>query len=211
MAAAALFHLNRSDEIARRYADQPAAVTVAAMLANHLNCPRTSSMGRLFDAAAGLLRVNLVQAHEAQAAIRLQQFAEQHGAVPALTGGYRITHANELDFTPLLAALLDYHDAGRDTAYAAALFHATLVEGLSVWLEQTAQQHHIKLLAFGGGCFHNAVLRQGLINRLSPAGSQLLFSRQLPPDDSAIALGQAWIARLHSRYNSDPLTHKGLT
>lgn len=201
MAASALFNLNRGDEIARRYANQPAASTVAAMLAKNLNCPQTSSMGRLFDAAAGLLGVNTIQAHEAQAAIQLQQLAEQNGIVPASVGGYCITANNDLDFAPLLAALLDYRDIGRDTAYAAALFHATLAEGLAAWLRQAAQQHNISLIAFGGGCFHNAVLKRGLIDRLSTTGLQLLFPKVMPPDDSSISLGQAWVARQQLNLN----------
>lgn len=200
MAAAVLFRLQRGAEIVRRYADQPAAVTVTVMLEKNLNCPQTSSMGRLFDAAAALLGINMIQAHEAQAAIQLQQLAEQKGTVPALVDGYRITADNDLDFAPLLAALLDCRDTGRDTAYAAALFHATLIEGLATWLQQAAQQHNIWLLAFGGGCFHNAVLKQGLIDRLSTTGLQLLFPKAILPDDSSISLGQAWVARQQSGF-----------
>lgn len=195
MAAAALFRLQRGAEIVHRYADQPAAATVAVMLEKNLHCPKTSSMGRLFDAAAGLLGVNAIQVHEAQAAIQLQQLAEQHGVVSALTGGYRITADNELDFSSLLSALLDCRDSGRDAAYAAALFHATLIEGLVAWLQQAAQQHNISVLAFGGGCFHNTVLKQGLIDRLSAAGLQWIFPKTMFPDDSSISLGQAWVAR----------------
>lgn len=201
MAAAALHRLNRHDEIVQRFSGQPAASTVAAMLARNFNCPSTSSMGRLFDAAAGLLGISLIQAHEAQAAMQLQQLAEQHGIVPALVDGYRITADNDLDFAPLLAALLDCRDTGRDTAYTAALFHATLIEGLATWLQQEAQQHNIWLLAFGGGCFHNAVLKQGLIDRLSTTGLQLLFPKVMPPDDSSISLGQAWVARQQLNLN----------
>lgn len=195
MAAAALARLNRHDEIAARFSGQTAAGTVAAMLTRNLNCPQTSSMGRLFDAAAGLLGVSTLQAHEAQAAIRLQQLAEQQGPVPALTGGYRITADNDLDFLPLLSVLIDYRDRQCEPAYAAALFHATLIEGLAAWLETAALQYKIASLAFGGGCFHNAVLKQGLIERLSAAGLQLFFPKNMPPDDSSIALGQAWVAR----------------
>ncbi len=200
MAAAALDRLKRRDEIAQRFSAQPAASTVAAMLARNLNCPPTSSMGRLFDAAAGLLGVSLIQAHEAQAAMQLQQLAEQYGAVPALADGYRIAADNDLDFSPLLAALIDCRDTGCDVAYAAALFHATLSDGLAAWLEQAAQHHRITLLAFGGGCFHNAVLKRGLIDRLSATGLQLLFPKAMPPDDSSISLGQAWVAQRQSGF-----------
>lgn len=200
MAAAALARLNRSNEIMRRFSDQSAAGTVTTMLAKNLNCPQTSSMGRLFDAAAGLLEVNSIQSHEAQAAIQLQQLAEQHGEVAALADGFQITENNHLDFSPLLSAMIDCHDAKHDTSYAAALFHATLIAGLATWVEKSACQHNISQLTLGGGCFHNAVLRHGLKNRLATPSFHLFSAQQIQPDDSAIALGQAWIAL---RYNGD--------
>ncbi len=200
MAAAALARLNRSNEIMQRFSDQPAAGTVTTMLAKNLNCPQTSSMGRLFDAAAGLLKVNSIQSHEAQAAIQLQQLAEQHGEVAALADGFQITENNHLDFSPLLSAMIDCHDAKHDTSYAAALFHATLIAGLAAWVEKAACQHNISQLALGGGCFHNAVLRHGLKNRLATPSFHLFSAQQIQPDDSAIALGQAWVAL---RYNWD--------
>ena len=197
MAAAALAKLNRSDEITQRFSDQPAAEAVTAMLQRNLNCPQTSSMGRLFDAAAGLLGTILIQSHEAQAAVQLQQLAEQHGPATALTESYRITDTNDLDFSLLLSALIDYHDAKGDTSYAAALFHATLSAGLADWVEKAARQHNINHLALGGGCFHNALLRQDLTKRLTARSLQIINARRILPDDSAIALGQAWVA-LHS-------------
>jgi len=194
MAAAALTRLDRGAEITRRFPDQPAAATVAAMLASNVNCPRTSSMGRLFDAAAGLLGICAIQSHEAQAAIQLQQLAERYGEADVVADGYRIGADNTLDFSPLLAAMIDPHD----TAQAAALFHATLVAGLTEWVEQTVKQHGISRLALGGGCFHNTILRQGLIRRLTSTKLTVFSSQQLLPDDSAIALGQAWVALQHS-------------
>lgn len=199
MAAAALFRLNRGAEIIPRFQDQPAAATVAAMLARNLHCPQTSSMGRLFDAAAGLLGVNAIQSHEAQAAIQLQQFTEQHGETGALMDGYRISADNQLDFSLLLSALIDCRDAGHDVAYGAALFHATLIAGLAAWIESAAEQHNISHVALGGGCFHNAILRHGLIRRLTASSLKIFSARQMLPDDSSIALGQAWVALQHNR------------
>jgi len=59
MAAAALARCGRSAEITPRFADEPAAPTVVAMLARGVNAPDTSSMGRWFDAAAGVLGAKL--------------------------------------------------------------------------------------------------------------------------------------------------------
>ncbi|MCC7091379.1 MAG: carbamoyltransferase HypF [Nitrosomonas sp.] len=198
MAAAVLAKLNRHDEITQRYSDQPAADMVAFMLKKNLNCPPISSMGRLFDAAAGLLNVHLIQSHEAEAAMTLQQLAQQHGAAKALADGYQITHDNQLDFSPLLSALIDCRDANGDIAYAASLFHATVIEGLASWVKKAADQYQISRLALGGGCFHNAILTHGLSDQLLSSSLQISRARRLLPDDSAIALGQAWVALQHN-------------
>ena len=190
MAAAALYQMGRGAEISQRFADQPAAQTVTNMLQRDLNCPATSSMGRLFDAAAGLLGVNQIQAFEAEAAMQLQALAAYHGQVAALDGGYRINEQGVLDFSVLLAALCD----SKDAACGAALFHATLVAGLADWVKRAANTHNIADIALGGGCFHNAILLRELSDTLTSQGLRVLTAQQMQPDDSAISLGQAWVA-----------------
>jgi hydrogenase maturation protein HypF len=201
MAAAALFQLGRGGEIAQRFPGQPGAQTVTTMLERNLNCPVTSSTGRLFDAAAGLLGVNEIQAFEAQAAMQLQELAQRHGQVEPLGGGYRFNEAgtvaeNEtLDFLPLLARLADL----RDAAYGGALFHATLAAGLAEWTERAARRRNIAAVALGGGCFHNELLLRVLAGRLVSQGLRVMTARQMQPNDSAIALGQAWVALQSTR------------
>jgi hydrogenase maturation protein HypF len=190
MAAAVLQQLGRGDEIAQRFSNQSGAATIAAMLQRGLNCPLTSSMGRLFDAAAGLLGVSEVQTFEAEAAIALQHLAQQYGAVPPLLEGYCIDENNVLDFWPLLRALVDCHDAGQ----GAAVFHATLAAGLSAWLARAADQHKIHHVALAGGCFHNEILLNSLSEQLAACGLNVLLPQQMQVNDSAISLGQAWVA-----------------
>ncbi len=194
MAAAVLFQLGRGDEIAQRFPDQPGAQTVAAMLQRNLNCPATSSTGRLFDAAAGLLGVNEIQAFEAQAAIRLQELAQRHGQVAPLEGGWRIDEKGVLDFSPLLAVLADCPKVNNGANHGAALFHATLAAGLSEWVERAACRHNIAVVALGGGCFHNEILLRTLSDRLAAQGLRVLTAQRMQPNDSAISLGQAWVA-----------------
>lgn len=193
MAAAVLFRQGRGDEIAQRFSHQPGAQTVATMLQRGLNSPDTSSAGRLFDAAAGLLGVCEVQTFEAQAAIQLQKLAMQHGTVVPLADGYRITEAGLVDFAPLLAALSECSDV----ALGAALFHATLAAGLAEWVRQAVNSYQIVRVALGGGCFHNAVFLQLLTDSLATQNIQVVTAHKLQPNDSAISLGQAWVA-LHS-------------
>jgi len=188
MAAAVLFRLGRGDEIARRFPGQAGAATVVAMLQRGLNCPATTSMGRLFDAAAGLLGINEIQAFEAEAAIALQKLAHHYGPIEPMEDGWHIDENGVLDFSHLLAMLADC----REAAYGAALFHATLAAGLAVWVIRAADEHGIGHIALGGGCFYNEILLRDLSVRLDAAGLQVLTSRQ--PGDNSISLGQAWVA-----------------
>lgn len=194
MAAAVLFQLGRGNEIVQRFANHPGAETVRNMLHRNLNCPVTSSMGRLFDAAAGLLGINTIQSHEAQAAIQLQRLAEKYGQIDPLQEGYVISKKNVLDFSPLLAALIEQKFVNNDMPRNAALFHTTLAAGLAEWVGNTARKTGTKQIALGGGCFHNTVLSQALIARLYAQALQVFSAQKMPPDDSAISLGQAWVA-----------------
>ena len=147
-------------------------------------------MGRWFDAAAGLLGVSEVQGYEGQAAMLLEGLAERKGKVEALPLGYIHTAQNDLDFSPLLATLADCKDA----AYGAALFHATVAEGLCAWVQRAAGRSGISQVALGGGCFLNNILTQSLVESLSISGLTVLTAQQLPPNDGAISFGQASIA-----------------
>jgi hydrogenase maturation protein HypF len=195
MAAAVLFDLQRGAEIAQRFPAQAGAATVHEMLQRKLNCATTTGMGRLFDAAAGLLNISEIQSHEGQAAMLLEGLAESHGKEAAHLGGYTISSGGVLSFKPLLAELADCKNA----AYGAALFHATLAEGLLAWLLRASEQSGIKQIALGGGCFLNNVLSQALTENLEAHGLRVFTAQQLPPNDGGISFGQASIAlqRIH--------------
>jgi len=172
-----------------RFADQPGAATVAQMLAQRVNCPETTSAGRWFDAAAGLLGVRRVMAFEGQAAMLLEGLAEAHGATASLAPPKQTDGTPDL--LPLLAAMADACDVG----LAAAQFHATFATLLVEWMIETAEREIIGTVALGGGCLLNRILAARLREGLEAAGLKVLEARQLPPNDGGLALGQAWIAQ----------------
>ena len=212
MAAAALYLLGRGDEILRRFPNQPMARQLHTMLERGLHCPPTTSLGRWFDAAAGLLGIREVMAFEGQAAMLLEGLAEQAGEVAPVKDGYRVTNTvipanagiqsanswtpasagvtNQLDLLPLLARLAEEQDA----AQGAALFHATLAQALADWTLRAAEQQGLDTVALAGGCFLNHVLSRRLAALLEKNGLRVLEAHQVPPNDGGLSLGQAWVA-----------------
>jgi hydrogenase maturation protein HypF len=193
MAAAALHDLGRADEIERRFSHD-AAGAVRTMLARGLRCPRTTSMGRWFDAAAGLLGLKEVMRFEGQAAMLLEGLATAYGPVPPMPDGWRLDGAT-LDLLPLVGRLADERDAGA----GAALFHCTLSAALADWVVAAASRHDIRDVVLSGGCFMNRLLAADVESRLLSAGLRVCEACELPPNDGGIAAGQAWVALLGAR------------
>ncbi len=216
MAAAALHALGRGAEIGQRFPDQPLAAQLAALLERGLASPMTTSLGRHFDAAAGLLGVQPVQRFEGQAAMLLEGLAEQHGPADPLPQGWRIEPGHTLNLQPLLAWVADRTagqgvgkpphplampvtrsekaGAGSGTPGHAAVFHATLAAALADWIRPVAEASGIRDLVFSGGCVLNQVLMMELQRRLASAGYRVHLPRLVPANDGGLSLGQAWIA-----------------
>lgn len=185
MAAAALHALGRGGEIVPRFAPvvgERLAAGVAQMLQRGLNCPRTTSAGRWFDAVAGLLGLSVRQAQEAEAAIALERAAaawiESHGEPEV--------DAQGLDLRAIALACCD----ATEVAETAARFHVTLAAGLA----QAAIAAGARHIVLAGGCFHNRVLTAALQRRLQAAGRTVLLPQGGGPGDAGLALGQAWAA-----------------
>lgn len=190
MAAAVLHALGRGEQIDRRFS-HPAKGAVRTMLERDLRCPRTTSMGRWFDAAAGLLGLKEVMRFEGQAAMLLEGLATAHGPVEPLAGGWRVD-GTTLDLLPLVGRLADE----REAASGAALFHCTLAAALADWVVAAAVRDGIRDVVLSGGCFMNRLLAADVESRLLAAGLAVYEACELPPNDGGIAAGQAWAALL---------------
>ena len=185
MAAAALHALGRADEVPARFPDIPAARLIGQVLAKGDRF--TTSGGRLFDAACGLLGIKPVAAFEGEAPMALEALA----TAPAVLGDGWRTEDGILDVLPLLDRLS--HLKAED---GANLFHGTLIAALADWAERAAKSLGLDTILFSGGCFLNKVLRDGLKASLEARGLKVLLPIRLSPGDMAVSLGQAWAAAL---------------
>ncbi len=186
MAASVLHRLGRGREISKRFSFYAQAQTMESILDKKINCPETSSCGRLFDAASALLGIQPVAQYEGQAAMRLESWVTQLQILPM---GWHIKN-NQFDMSPTLEFLADLNDC----ITGANFFHGTLIAGLSTWIHQACRERKIDMVVLSGGCFLNQIVSEGLTKALSEFGITVFLPRNLPPNDGGISLGQAWIA-----------------
>ncbi|MQX35503.1 hydrogenase maturation protein HypF [Roseospira navarrensis] len=192
MAAAALFALGRAETIPARFAGRPHAAMIGQILDRGLNSPETSSAGRLFDAACGLLGVHPVADFEGQAPMALEAMVT---APRVLQDGYVINGDGVLDALPLLEAL---SAPGLTPEAGADLFHGTLAAALVDWAAVAAEATGLRTVGLSGGCFFNRVLTRLVSQGLSDRGLTVLTHRAVSPGDPGLSLGQAWIAAHHA-------------
>ncbi len=185
MGLAAFSALGRLDEAGGFFASVPEARTLAKMDFMK-KAPRTTSLGRLFDAAAALLGFPQRQDFEGQAAMRLEALVR---SPRVLSDGF-VLRGGIVDFSGLLAHLIDAPISAEE---GAELLHGTLIAGLAEWIASAAQPG--EKIALGGGCLMNRILAEGLADRLREKGLAPLLARKLPPNDGGLSLGQAALAR----------------
>ena len=164
------------------------------MLAQKINCPLTSSCGRLFDAVAAICGVRGRINYEAQAAIELMQLAD---GLESPAFNYEIREEGEgvvMAIRPLIRDIARAVAAGEESARISRRFHQTLVEMFGVGVRQAAATGGLNTVALAGGVIQNELLLIGLERNLTAAGLKVLLPRQLPPNDGAIAYGQVAVA-----------------
>lgn len=186
MGVSVLYEMGNIQKIGEQFGDQHHIQLLLDLLNKKLHVPRTSSCGRLFDAAAALLNVKSNSDYEGHAAMCLESLVTQPHA---LSHGWHF-NKNILNFMSLLQTLSDISNP----IEGSNLFHGTLIAGLVEWIYHNAINLGIKTVVLSGGCFLNKVLSEGLIQQLNFLGITALLPKQLPPNDGGISLGQAWIA-----------------
>ena len=188
MAASALHALQRAAEIPRRFAAQPQAARLLALL-DQTEVPTTTSAGRLFDAAAGLLGLSAVQSYEGEAAMKLEARVRRASVAQ---DGWQIKNG-VLSLHRLLARLAA---EGLDPDEGAELFHGTFAAACVDWIVRAARETGISTITLSGGCFLNAVLVEEVRRGCIEAGLLPFLPSQVPPNDGGLSLGQAWIGAL---------------
>jgi hydrogenase maturation protein HypF len=169
------------------------------MINNNQNCPLSSSMGRLFDAVASLLGLRDAVTYEGQAAVELEQLADEScqdsyswddvtGDSPMIVG-----------VQALIKAVID--DILQETAaeIISARFHNSVAEMTVSVCSRIRQNTGLEQVVLGGGVFQNMFLLDRLVALLEEKDFLVHLPRQVPVNDGGISLGQVAIANARLR------------
>ena len=143
--------------------------------------PRTTSVGRLFDAVAAVCGVRAVVNFEGQAAIELEALAD-----PSERGAYPLD--GRLDPRELILAVRRDVEAGVGVGIVSARFHRALAVGTAAAIRASG----VETVVLSGGVFANRLLAARTLAELD--GLRCLVPRLLPAGDGGISFGQAAVA-----------------
>ncbi|MBN1265440.1 MAG: carbamoyltransferase HypF [Anaerolineales bacterium] len=170
-----------------RAASKETLTLLEQQLALKLNAPKTSSMGRLFDAAASLIGVRQQINYEAQAAMELEALVD-----PAEFGRYSFEFdGQQINAGPMFVNIVSDLRHGTAPAQMAARFHNTVaamvLEGCSRLREKTS----LNRVVLSGGVWQNLTLLENAMRLLEGAQFEILIQRKVPANDGGLSLGQA--------------------
>jgi hydrogenase maturation protein HypF len=171
------------------YADvHPDAEHVAGLCGR---APRTSSMGRLFDAVAAIAGIVAHNAFEGHASMYLEGLARTAGPEPAYP--FELS-GDELVVTAMIRAIARDVAKAVSPARIARRFHTTIVELTAHACAQLAHGEGLRDVVLSGGVFQNAILAAELPARLRALGLVPHLQRRMPPGDGGLAFGQLAVA-----------------
>lgn len=188
--------------------DEQTRCVTATMIEHGINSPRTSSMGRLFDAAAAILGICDKATYEGEPAIELEAAAwrafSSESACPtgnmasfSVTESSRPDDCHVLNSRPLFEALLEGIRTGVPAGKLALDFHVTIARASARIASEICVREDLDTVVLSGGVFMNRLLLRLLTHELKDASLAVLVPRSVPVNDGCIAYGQAAIARAH--------------
>jgi hydrogenase maturation protein HypF len=163
-----------------------------SMAASDLNCPQTSSMGRLFDAVSSLVGGVDVVNYEGQAAIALEAIADND-----CLAGYEFN----LDFergmiyeSSVIRSIVADLIASTPVPIISARFHQAVVDLIVVVALRIREDLRLNRVVLSGGVFQNFLLLERVRRQLESQSFEVFTHCRVPPNDGGIALGQAAVA-----------------
>ena len=173
----------------------------------NINTAYSSSMGRLFDAAASLLDICHYNSYEGECAIQLEQAAhmgkaEMEGLSREESATFgkliKINYAKIDDCWQVdsIKLLVDLYHLKKDFSkeILAYLFHKAVANAIVENADNICRDQDVEQIALSGGTFINRILLIEVIKGLEVKKKKVYTNEKVPCGDGGIALGQMYLA-----------------
>ena len=173
---------------------------VEQMLEQDINCPRTSSLGRLFAAVAALLGLCLKRSYQGQAALKLETAAQAVNTNDSYN--YQISkQAGQylLVTKPLITEIAADLTAEVKPELIARKFHNTVIDFSVRLCEILRLQFKLEDVVLSGGVWQNQILLTEVYRRLTAGGFKVHLPQKIPCTDEGLAVGQLAVANYQER------------
>lgn len=164
---------------------------VSSIIDKNINCPLSSSAGRLFDSVAALLGACKNSTYHAEAPMRLEALADKSSTKSKYT--YEIAN-NHISFKKCFLEMINDIKNKRSLSDIAMAFHNTIIDLVINISIKIRNETTINKIALSGGSFQNRILLEGCENELKLNDFQVYSQSSVPSNDGGIALGQIAIA-----------------
>ena len=151
---------------------------------------KTTSCGRVLDAAAAVLGICYERTYEGEPAMKLESAAIKGKDALKLEP---IIYGNILDTTQMLLEIFENREkySKADLAYFA---HAYLAKGLATVAIEKALENNVKTVGFSGGVAYNEIFASIMQKIVEASGLKFLVHEAVPPGDGGLSFGQAVVA-----------------
>ena len=163
------------------------------MIQKGINCPQTSSLGRLFDGVAAIVGIRNQVNFEGQAAMELEMLAASDSDSIYdfdWLAGERI----QILTAPIIRGVVQDVQNGLSIAQISIKFHNTLIALFTEICVGVRRDCDLNRVVLSGGCFQNSILLSGMIHELASRDFEVFAHQRVPTNDGGIALGQALVA-----------------
>jgi len=199
MALGYLYHLFGNDTAIRglplAHIPENERKIIRQQIEKGINCPLTSSAGRLFDAVAAITGVCAEASYEAQAAIELEMIAAQpvNSCVEKI---YPFTIEKQSDtytirLGDLFESVIGDVQIKRPVPLISLMLHNTMAEIAKEMCLKVSREIGLRQVVLSGGVFQNRLLLKLTSHKLKENGFNVLTHHQVPCNDGGISLGQA--------------------
>ena len=169
--------------------DKDKAGFVIQAIEKEINCPLSSSAGRLFDAVSALTGICTEAKFHAEAPMRLESVVDMR-----INHSYPFDFGNTVSFGNTIFDIVEDLLYGESVSEISAKFHNTVINSVLAVVSQIRKETGLDKVVFSGGTFQNRYIMSNVETMLTLEGFKVYTQAKVPSNDAGIALGQLVIA-----------------